>query len=65
MFLHSILTYFRLVPEAFMMHRHVLKEKLVRYTISFMATDAARRWAEHRSVALPFPFPTWVEFEQE
>ena len=46
MFLHSVLTYLRLVPEAFMVHGQVVEEKLVRYAMSFMARAAAGRWAE-------------------
>ncbi|KAF8142368.1 hypothetical protein K438DRAFT_1995054 [Mycena galopus ATCC 62051] len=42
MFLHSVLT---LVLEAFMVHGQVVEEKLVRYAMSFMARDAAGRWA--------------------
>jgi hypothetical protein len=41
MFLHSVLTYYRLVPEAFMADRLVLQEKLVRFAMSFMSKDTA------------------------
>jgi hypothetical protein len=41
MFLYSVLTYYRLVLEAFMADRFVLQEKLVRFTMSFMSKDAA------------------------
>jgi hypothetical protein len=33
--------------------------------MSFMSKDAAARWAERRASAVPFPFPTWAEFEAE
>jgi hypothetical protein len=65
MFLHSVLTYLRLVPEAFMMDGHISEEKLVRFTMSFMAKDMAARRAERHSSAVPFLFPTWTGFEAE
>jgi hypothetical protein len=65
MFLHSVLTYYRLVPEAFMADGFVSQEKLVRFAMSFMSKDAAARWAERRASAVPFPFPTWAQFEAE
>jgi hypothetical protein len=30
-----------------------------------MSKDAAARWAERRASAVPFPFPTWAQFEAE
>ncbi|KAF8193480.1 hypothetical protein K438DRAFT_1969385 [Mycena galopus ATCC 62051] len=63
MFLYSVLTYLRLVPEAFMTNGQVVEEKLVCYAISFMARDTAGRWAEQQSTIVPFPFPSWAEFE--
>jgi hypothetical protein len=65
MFLHSILTYYRLVPEAFMADGFVSQEKLVQFAMSFMSKDAAARWAERRTSAVPFLFPTWAQFEAE
>jgi hypothetical protein len=65
MFLYSVLTYYRLVPEAFLADGNVLQEKLVRFDKSFMSKDTAARWAERRSSAIPFPFPTWAQFEAE
>jgi hypothetical protein len=65
MFLYFVLTYYQLVPEAFMADRFVSQEKLVRFTMSFMLKDAAAWWAEHRSLANPFLFPTWTKFEAE
>jgi hypothetical protein len=65
MFLHSVLTCLQLVPEAFVMDGHVSEEKLVRFTMSFIAKDMATRWAERRSSAIPFPFLTWAGFEAE
>jgi hypothetical protein len=41
MFLHSILTYLRLILEAFMMDGVIMEEKLVRFTMSFMVKDSA------------------------
>jgi hypothetical protein len=43
----------------------VSQEKLVRFAMSFMLKDAAARWAERRASAVPFPFPTWAQFEAE
>jgi hypothetical protein len=65
MFLHSILTYFQLVPEAFMADGHVSQEKLVHLAMSFMSKDTAARWAERHLSAVLFPFPTWIGFEAE
>jgi hypothetical protein len=31
----------------------------------FMSKDAAARWAEQRASAVPFPFPTWAQFDAE
>jgi hypothetical protein len=56
MFLHSILTYYQLVPEAFMMDRNVSQEKLVWFAMSFMLKDTAARWAEHL-IGRPIPVP--------
>ncbi|KAJ7888871.1 hypothetical protein B0H14DRAFT_3429845 [Mycena olivaceomarginata] len=53
MFLYSVLTYYKLVPEAFMADGFVSQEKLVRFAMSFMSKDAAARWAERRASALP------------
>jgi hypothetical protein len=63
MFLHFILTYFQLVPEAFMADGHISQEKLVQFAMSFISKDAAAWWAEQCSSTIPFPFPTWTEFE--
>jgi hypothetical protein len=65
MFLHSVLTYYRLVPEAFMVDGFLSQEKLVRFAMSFMSKDAAAQWAERRTSAIPFSFPTWAQFEAE
>jgi hypothetical protein len=65
MFLHSILTYDQLVPEAFMADGFVSQEKLVQFAMSLMSKDAAAQWAEHCSSAVPFLFPTWAGFEAE
>jgi hypothetical protein len=46
MFLHSVLTYYQLVPEAFMVDRNVSQERVIRFVISFMSKDAAARWTE-------------------
>jgi hypothetical protein len=40
-FLYSVLTYYRLVPEAFMANGFVSQEKLVRFAMSFMSKGAA------------------------
>jgi hypothetical protein len=64
-FLYSILTYYKLVPEAFMVDGFVSQEKLVRFTMSFMSKGAAARWAEQHASANLFPFPTWTQFEAE
>jgi hypothetical protein len=65
MFLYSVLTYYRLVPEAFIADGFVLQEKLVWFSMSFMSKDVAAWWAEHCSSAVPFLFPAWAEFEAE
>jgi hypothetical protein len=65
MFLYSVLTYYRLVPEAFMADGFISQEKLVQFAMSFMSKDAAARWAERRTSTVPFPFPTWAQFEAE
>jgi hypothetical protein len=46
MFLYPILTYYRLVPEAFLADGNVSQEKLVWFTMFFMSKDVAARWAE-------------------
>jgi hypothetical protein len=65
MFLYSVLIYYRLVPEAFIADGFVLQEKLIRFAMSFMSKDAAARWAERHSSAIPFLFATWAQFEAE
>jgi hypothetical protein len=65
MFLYSVLTYYRLVPEAFMADRFFSQGKLVWFAMSFMSKDAAAQWAERCASAEPFPFPTWAQFEAE
>jgi hypothetical protein len=65
MFLYSVLTYLWLIPEAFMMNRHVVQKKLVQYAIPFMMKYATGQWVEHCSTTILFLFPTWVEFEFE
>jgi hypothetical protein len=65
MFLHSVLTYYRLVPEAFMADGFVSQEKLIRFAMSFMLKDAAAQWAERRASTVPFLFPTWAQSEAE
>jgi hypothetical protein len=64
-FLHSVKTYIRLVPEAFLEGEEHSEEKAVHYAMSFMAKDAAQRWAERQSGKSPFPFPTWDAFARE
>ena len=64
-FLHAVRSYARLVPEAFEESGSPSEEKLVRYAMSFMATDAAQRWSERYTARVPFPFPTWNEFVTE
>jgi hypothetical protein len=56
-FLYSVLTYYRLVPEAFMADRFVSQEKLVRFAMSFMSKGAAAQWAERHTLTDPFLFP--------
>jgi hypothetical protein len=41
MFLYSVLTYYRLVLEAFMADGFISQEKLVQFAMSFMSKDAA------------------------
>jgi hypothetical protein len=62
-FFHSILTYFQLVLEAFMVDGHISQEKLVQFAISFMSKDVAARWAERCLSTVLFLFPTWTGFE--
>jgi hypothetical protein len=65
MFLYSVLTYYRLVPEAFMADGFIWQEKLVWFIMSFMSKDAAARWAERYSSAVLSPLPTWTQFKAE
>jgi hypothetical protein len=65
MFLYSVLTYYQLVLEAFMTDGFVSQEKIIQFAMSFMSKDAATQWAEQCSSAVPFPFPTWTQFEAE
>jgi hypothetical protein len=65
MFLHSVLTYYQLVLEAFMADGFILQEKLVRFTMFFMSKDAAAWWAKYHLLAVLFPFPTWTRFKAE
>jgi hypothetical protein len=65
MFLYSVLTYYQLVLEAFMADGFISQERLVWFAMSFMSKDAAARWAEQRTSAVLFPFPTWAQFEAE
>jgi hypothetical protein len=60
MFLYYVLTYYRLVPEAFMADGLISQEKLVQFAMSFMSKDTAAQWVEQHSSAVPFPFPTWA-----
>jgi hypothetical protein len=64
-FLHAVKTYVRLLPEAFLEHGEPSEEKAVRFAMSFMAKDAAQRWAERQSAKDPFPFSAWTEFVRE
>ena len=64
-FLHSVRTYARLLPEAFIENGEPSEEKLVRFALSFMAKDSAQRWAERHSSKPQFPFPTWAAFIAE
>jgi hypothetical protein len=64
-FLHAVKTYVRLVPEAFLEDGTTSEEKAVHYAMSYMAKDAAQRWAERQSAKSPFPFPTWADFVRE
>jgi hypothetical protein len=64
-FLYSVLTYYKLVPEAFMADGFASQEKLVRFAMSFMSKGTAARWAEWHASADLFPFPTWTRFEAE
>ena len=64
-FLHAVKTYVRLVPEAFLEDGVTSEEKAVHYAMSYMAKDAAQRWAERQSAKSPFPFPTWTDFVRE
>ncbi|KAJ7791494.1 hypothetical protein B0H13DRAFT_2394254 [Mycena leptocephala] len=47
-FLHTIRSYARLVPEAFIENGELSEEKVVQYTMLFMAKDVAQRWAERQ-----------------
>ncbi len=64
-FLHAVRSYARLVPEVFVENRELSEEKVVWYAMSFMAKDAAQRWAERQSAKAEFPFPTWEMFVKE
>jgi hypothetical protein len=64
-FLYSVLTYYKLVPEAFMADGFVSQEKLIWFAMSFMSKGAAAQWAEWHAPADLFPFPTWTRFEAE
>jgi hypothetical protein len=64
-FLHSVRTYVRLLPEAFLDDGATSEEKAVHYAMSFMAKDSAQRWAERQSAKDPFPFPDWASFVRE
>ena len=64
-FLHAVRTYARLLPEAFVEGGQPSEQKLVRYALSYMAKDAAQRWAERQSSKPDFPFPTWDSFVTE
>jgi hypothetical protein len=65
MFLYSVLTYYQLVPEAFVAGRFVSQEKLVQFTMSFMSKDAAAWSAKRHLSTVLFLFPTWIGFERE
>ncbi len=64
-FLHAVRTYARLVPEGFVENGEPSEEKVVRFAMSYMAKDAAQRWAERHSAKAEFPFPTWDQFVAE
>src|ERR1700742_3696407 len=64
-FLHAVKTYVRLVPEGFLVDGAASEEKAVHFAMSYMAKDAAQRWAERHSAKIPFPFPTWADFVRE
>ena len=64
-FLHAVKTYVRLVPEGFLVDGAASEEKAVHFAMSYMAKDAAQRWAERQSAKIPFPFPTWADFVRE
>jgi len=64
-FLHSVKTYVRLCPEAFLDDGDPSEEKAVHFAMSYMAKDSAQRWAERQSAKNPFPFPTWMAFVRE
>jgi hypothetical protein len=64
-FIHSVRSYARLVPEAFVESGELSEEKVVRYAMSFMAKDSAQRWAECQSAKPVFPFPTFEAFLTE
>jgi hypothetical protein len=51
MFLYSVLTYYQLVPEAFMADGFVSQEKLIRFAMSFMSKGVAAQWAEWHASA--------------
>jgi hypothetical protein len=64
-FIHSVRSYARLVPEAFVESGELSEEKVVQYAMSFMAKDSAQRWAERQSAKPVFPFPTFEAFLTE
>ena len=54
-FLHAVRSYIRLLPEAFLENNEPSEEKAVRFAMSFMAKDAAQRWAERQKLQGPLP----------
>jgi hypothetical protein len=64
-FLHSVKTYVRLCPEAFLDDGAASEERAVHFAMSYMAKDSAQRWAERQSAKDPFPFATWAAFVRE
>lgn len=64
-FLHSVKTFIRLCPEAFLDDGELSEERGVHFAMSYMAKDSAQRWAERQSAKDPFPFRTWMDFVRE
>lgn len=64
-FLHSVESYARLVPEAFLEHGYHSDVRLVRYAMSFMSKDSAQLWTQRMSSRNPFPFSTYAQFVEE